>query len=121
MTKAVAFLATRDPPRCRRFYTETLGLRCLDEDDFALVFDAHGTKLRVRKVDELVPLPHTVFGLEVDDIEASVDTLLAQGVVARRYPHVEQDARGIWTAPSGVRVFWFPDPDGNLLSLSTSE
>jgi hypothetical protein len=23
----------------------------------------------------------------------------------------------VWTAPGGARVAWFPDPDGNTLSL----
>jgi hypothetical protein len=31
---------------------------------------------------------------------------------------LEQDARGIWTSPSGARVAWFKDPDGNTLSLT---
>jgi hypothetical protein len=30
----------------------------------------------------------------------------------------EQDALGIWTAPSGDKVAWFKDPDGNTLSIS---
>ena len=29
-----------------------------------------------------------------------------------------QDAQGIWTTPSGGRVAWFRDPDGNVLSIS---
>ncbi len=29
-----------------------------------------------------------------------------------------QDELGIWTAPSGAKVAWFKDPDGNILSLS---
>jgi len=24
----------------------------------------------------------------------------------------------VWTAPSGARIAWFPDPDGNVLSLT---
>jgi len=35
-----------------------------------------------------------------------------------RYPHFEQDELGIWTAPGGAKVYWFRDPDDNLLSLS---
>jgi len=31
---------------------------------------------------------------------------------------MDQDNRGIWTAPSGARVVWFKDPDGNTLSLT---
>ena len=44
--------------------------------------------------------------------------LLEKGVEPVRYPHFEQDALGIWSAPGGARVFWFHDADGNLLSLS---
>jgi hypothetical protein len=31
---------------------------------------------------------------------------------------MEQDDLGIWTSPSGARVAWFKDPDGNVLSLT---
>jgi hypothetical protein len=29
-----------------------------------------------------------------------------------------QDDDAVWTAPSGDRVAWFHDPDGNTLSLT---
>jgi hypothetical protein len=29
-----------------------------------------------------------------------------------------QDDLGIWSAPSGARVAWSTDPDGNTLSLT---
>jgi len=29
-----------------------------------------------------------------------------------------QDKLGIWTSPSGARIAWFKDPDGNTLSLT---
>ena len=32
--------------------------------------------------------------------------------------HRGPDGQGVWTAPSGTRVAWFKDPDGNLLSLA---
>ena len=41
--KLVAFVATRDSGRAKAFYRDTLGLRLVSEDDFALVFDAAGT------------------------------------------------------------------------------
>jgi len=31
---------------------------------------------------------------------------------------MEQDEHGIWTAPSGARIAWFTDPDGNTLSVA---
>jgi catechol 2,3-dioxygenase-like lactoylglutathione lyase family enzyme len=52
----MAFVATRDPVAARTFYAETLGLRLVADDQFALVFDANGTELRVQKVPEPAPL-----------------------------------------------------------------
>ena len=43
----------------------------------------------------------------------------AKGVRFTRYDGMGQDEAGIWTTPSGDRVAWFTDPDGNTLSLTT--
>ena len=34
-----------------------------------------------------------------------------------RYEGMDQDERGMWTAPGGARIAWFLDPDANNLSL----
>jgi hypothetical protein len=39
-------------------------------------------------------------------------------VTFERYAWMEQDDIGVWSAPSGAKVAWFKDPDGNLLSVS---
>jgi len=119
--KAIAFLATRDAKASRRFYEQVLGLRFLDDNDFALVFDAFGTMLRIQKTPDVVAAPYTAFGLEVFDIAANVAALLDKGVSARRYPGLEHDAQGIWTSPSGAKIAWFADPDGHVVSLSQFE
>jgi hypothetical protein len=54
----------------------------------------------------------------VEDIEAKVKALAARGVVFQRFEGMPQDENGIWTSPSGARVAWFKDPDGNNLSLT---
>lgn len=114
----MAFLATRDGVRARAFYETTLGLPILSDDDFALALDAGGTMLRVQKVPDFTPHPFTAIGWQVTDIDAVADRLAAAGIVLQRYPGLEQDKRGIWHAPSGARVAWFHDPDGNTLSLT---
>ena len=73
--KLMAFVATRDAARARSFYRDTLGLRLLSEDRFALVFDAHGTMLRVTTVHELALAKYTVLGWEVSDIAATAKDL----------------------------------------------
>jgi len=35
-----------------------------------------------------------------------------------RYKFLEQDEHGVWTSPSGAKIAWMKDPDGNLLSLT---
>jgi predicted enzyme related to lactoylglutathione lyase len=116
----VAFAPTTDPAKARIFYEEILGLRLAsDEQPFALVFDANGIMLRVTTVHELKAQQFTILGWNVTDIEATVDRLAAKGVEFQRYKGVnEADARGIWNSPSGARIAWIKDPDGNVLSVT---
>jgi catechol 2,3-dioxygenase-like lactoylglutathione lyase family enzyme len=104
--------------RAKEFYAGTLGLRLVEENSFALVFDANGTMLRVTTVPELTPHNFTVLGWEVEHIRAAITSLIGRGVQFERYSFLTQDERGIWTAPGGAQVAWFKDPDGNVLSIS---
>jgi catechol 2,3-dioxygenase-like lactoylglutathione lyase family enzyme len=116
--KTIAFVATTNTERARDFYGQTLGLRLVSDEPSALVFDSGGAMLRVSKVSALVPAPYTVLGWEVEDIRASVAALAERDVVFERFAGFQQDELGLCTFPDGVRVAWFKDPDGNLLSLT---
>lgn len=116
--KIMTFVGTLDAARARAFYRDTLGLTLIEENSFALVFDINGIMLRVTNVHELNPAQYTILGWEVPDITASVKQLAAGGVVFSRFPGMSQDADGVWTSPSGARIAWFADPDGNTLSLT---
>lgn len=115
---SVSFVATLDAAASRDFYEGSLGLKLVSDEYFALVFDLNGQMLRIAKVDELVPAKHTVLGWHVDDIADSVEKLVARGVVFERFEGMQQDDLGIWLSPSGAKVAWFKDPDGNNLSLT---
>jgi catechol 2,3-dioxygenase-like lactoylglutathione lyase family enzyme len=117
-TKAIAFLATAKPADALAFYRDVLGLALLEDTPFAIVFDAFGTMLRIQKVQLVVDAPYTAFGLDVHSIETEIDRLLNLDVSFIRFPHLPQDAMAVWTAPSGAKIAWFHDPDGNLLSLT---
>ena len=116
--KLVAFAATLDPERAKAFYRDTLGLRLVSEDQFALVFDAAGTMLRVTRVQHLAKADYTVLGWSVRDIVQTAKQLQAAHVALNRYSGMQQDELGIWNSPSGARVAWFKDPDGNTLSIT---
>ena len=114
----VAFVATTDLPQAREFYEQQLGLNLADHNDFAYVFDANGTMLRVTAVPEVSRTGYTVLGWRVADIEATIRSLTTKGIVFKRYDGMDQDENGIWTTPGGEKVAWFADPDGNTLSLT---
>jgi len=116
--KIISFVATKNPAVASRFYAETLGLKLVSDDPFAVVFDANGTMLRVQKVQELTPAKYTVLGWDVLDIAATVEELAKKGVRFERYEGLSQDELGIWTSPAKAKVAWFKDPDGNVLSLT---
>jgi catechol 2,3-dioxygenase-like lactoylglutathione lyase family enzyme len=115
----IGFIPVRDKAEARRFYEETLGLRVVDDTPFALVLDANGTPLRVTPVADLTVQPFTIAGWQVPDVTASVRALADKGVRCTQYDGMGQDELGIWAAPSGDRIAWFKDPDGNTLSLTT--
>jgi catechol 2,3-dioxygenase-like lactoylglutathione lyase family enzyme len=117
--KIMAFAPTLDANKARPFYETVLGLRVLSQDDFALAFDANGIMLRVTNVPPgFKPQPFTILGWQVPDIAKAVSELNQKGVHFESYGLPAQDALGIWTAPGGVKVAWFKDPDGNVLSLT---
>src|SRR5690349_18622216 len=113
------FVPIVDVPRAKQFYGGTLGLPLLSEEPpFALVFNANGIMLRLVMAKELPPRFGTALGWRVKDIASAVAELSAAGVTFERYPGMAQDQMGIWTTPTGSKVAWFKDPDGNLLSVS---
>jgi len=113
----VAFVPTKDAEKARAFYEGVLGLRFVKDDGFAMVLDANGIMVRVARA-QFAPAPFTILGWQVPDIEKIVEALYAKGVLFERFGFFEQDKLGIWTAPTGDRVAWFKDPDGNVLSVS---
>jgi predicted enzyme related to lactoylglutathione lyase len=116
--EVVAFIPTADAIKARSFYEGILGLRVTSEDRFALVLDANGTMLRVTNVQDFEPQQFTILGWNVTDIDQAVSRLSQRGVRFENYGMANQDERGIWKSPSGARVAWFKDPDGNVLSLT---
>jgi catechol 2,3-dioxygenase-like lactoylglutathione lyase family enzyme len=114
----VAFAPTADLERAHAFYGGVLGLERVEASPFANAYDAHGTQLRVTRVEDPPAASFTVLGWTVPDIAATIGALSERGVAFTRYDGMEQDDAGVWTAPSGTKVAWFEDPDGNVLSLS---
>ena len=114
----IAFVSVTDATRAHHFYGELLGLSLVEETPFALEFDCAGTMLRVALANHVTPAPYTVLGWQVADIAATLSALASAGIRPEIYEGFHQSAEGVWQAPSGAKVAWFKDPDGNLLSVT---
>ena len=114
----IGFVPTTHAEQARKFYVDVLKLEFVEEDQFALVVRTKTSMIRIAKTEKFTPAGYTILGWEVAAIEQTVKELSAAGAVFTRYPFLEQDKLGIWKTPSGSKVAWFQDPDGNVLSLS---
>lgn len=114
----VGFVASTDLDVSQMFYVDTLGLSVIERNQFALILDGGGgAELRVTLVQSRADTGYTVLGWRVENMDGVVDSLREKGVEFTRYPGMDQDEHDAWTAPDGLRVVWFRDPHGNVLSL----
>jgi len=114
----MAFVPVGDVARATTFYTEVLGCTLDGADDYGAMLTFGGTRVRLAQVEGWAPPAHTVLGFVVPAIAEAVGALAGAGVEFHRYDGMVQDELGIWVAPSGDRVAWFADSEGNTLSLT---
>jgi catechol 2,3-dioxygenase-like lactoylglutathione lyase family enzyme len=116
--KMIGFIPTMDYDKARVFYELKLGFEFVSLDQYAMVMKIAGHMVRIVKLAKFTPLQGTILGWGVENIEAVAAWLQHQGVATEKYPFVQNRELGIWTTPSGDKVAWFKDPDGNVLSVS---
>lgn len=113
-----AFLTAPDAKPALAFYRDTLGLPLIHQDNFALVFEAHGLQLRISIFPDFHPQPFTVLGWQVEDAISVSGKLKQAGITFERFPGLTQDEHDLWKSPAGACIGWFKDPFGNLLSIT---
>ena len=113
----MAILGVSDLDTSIDFYSAVLGLPVVSRDRYGASLEAGDAELRLALVDAVAPHSYSQLGWRVPEIELAAGSLARAGVEFTCYPGMEQDDAGVWTAPDGTRVAWFPDPDGNGLSI----
>jgi catechol 2,3-dioxygenase-like lactoylglutathione lyase family enzyme len=117
-TDAVATLAVKDLNVAARFYEETLGLgRAGADDSEAIVFESGDTTINVYRSSFAGTNKATALTWSVDDVDDVVRTLKGRGVTFEHYDLPETTREGDVHISGDVRVAWFKDPDGNILSV----
>ena len=121
--KANNSFAVDDMSKAKEFYGETLGLRVsvLDEENGLMSLHLTGdSDTLVYEKPDFTPATYTILNFSVDDVDKTVDELVARGVVFERYEGFEQDDKGI-ARGNGPDIAWFKDPAGNILSVLHDE
>jgi predicted enzyme related to lactoylglutathione lyase len=114
---AFSGFSSNDIAAAKTFYGETLGLAVSEDNGLLNLTFAGGGRGIIYPKPNHEPATFTVLNFPVDDIESSVDRLVAAGIVFERYPGQSQDERGIARDPQGPAIAWFKDPAGNILSV----
>jgi catechol 2,3-dioxygenase-like lactoylglutathione lyase family enzyme len=113
----VTTIPVTDLDRARRFYSDVLGLRLLQETPFAIRYGAgRGTQLSIFRRGP-IERGATACHLEVADIAGAVRELRARGVVFEEYTEGPLQTTDGVAQLGPARTAWLRDPDGNVIGL----
>ena len=117
-TDAIATVGVKDLRAAAKFYEETLGLsRGREEGDEAIAFESGDTVINVYRSSFAGTNKATALTWAVDDVEDVVQSLKAKGVKFEHYDLPDTRREGDVHVSGDIKVAWFKDPDGNILSV----
>ena len=107
--KGLAYLSmyVDDISASRRFYSDLLGLKVVEEGDWGIVVRKGGVSLFLH-ARQGQPRQHVELTFDVDDVDAAVGALRRQGIRVVDEPSVRE-----WGDRDGAVA----DPDGNVVYL----
>jgi len=115
-------LPVKDLGRAKKFYEETLGLKKTGEmGDEAVTFKSGGTTLVVYRSEFAGTNQGTAALWEVDDFDGTVKDLKSKGVKFEHYDLPGMTRKGDIHVGGAMKVAWFKDPGGNILSVQNRD
>ena len=117
--EAMATIAVRDLPKARAFYEGKLDLKVADTEGSEVVAYSSGKSKVLVYVSQYAGTNKATAATWVvgDDVEKIVQALKAKGVSFEHYDMPDTTRKGDVHVTVDVRVAWFKDPDGNILSI----
>ena len=120
-SKAFSSFSVDDINKAKKFYNEVLGVEVSGSPKMKELLNLHiaGTnKILIYSKPNHVPATFTVLNFPVGDVEKTVDELNKRGVKFEVYnqENLKTDRKGILSG-DGMKVAWFKDPAGNILSV----
>jgi len=118
-TKAFSSFSVNNLQKAKDFYENILGLETKDNPMGLFELKIAGSNnIMVYPKPNHESATYTVLNFPVDDIEKTVDALIAKGIVFEQYGgEIKTDEKGICRDPRGPQIAWFKDPAGNILSV----
>jgi catechol 2,3-dioxygenase-like lactoylglutathione lyase family enzyme len=117
--EAIAMIAVNDVNASARFYEGTLGLsRLANEGEEVITYRSGSSKLNVYHSQYAGTNKATAVVWNVgDEIDTIVAALKSKGVVFEHYDMPGLTRQGDVYVGGDMKVAWFKDPDGNILSI----
>lgn len=118
---ATAMIAVRDLRKAREFYQGILGLQQVGaEGDEVLIFASGSSTLNVYRSKYAGTNQATALTWAVgENVEEILRDLRAKGVTFEHYDMPGLTLKGDVHVGGDLKVAWFKDPDGNILSIAS--
>ncbi len=117
-TKAFSSFSVNDLHKAKQFYGQTLGLEISETAEGLELHISDGTRIFIYPKPNHLPATFTILNLPVDNVEEAVSELTKRGVRFEIYNEgrLKTDERGIFMERD-MKIAWFRDPAGNILSV----
>jgi catechol 2,3-dioxygenase-like lactoylglutathione lyase family enzyme len=116
---AIATIAVKDIDAAGKFYSETLGMKKVDEgSDEGVSFQSGNSTFFVYRSQFAGTNQATALTIKVgNELENIVQSLKAKGVTFEHYDMPGMTRNGDIHGEGNMKAAWFKDPDGNILAL----
>jgi catechol 2,3-dioxygenase-like lactoylglutathione lyase family enzyme len=117
---AIATIPVKNADKARGFYRDTLGLESVDNQPGVATYRSGESKVFVYESDHAGTNEATAATWVIDDVDGAVSELKSKGVRFEHYPDLPglKVQGDVHVADGGdMKVAWFKDPDGNILSI----
>lgn len=117
-----AVLPATDLERAKKFYTETLGLKLMEDSKapqgHIMVTAGQNTGILIYERPVPTKAEHTVAGFVVKNIEEVMGELRGKGVTFEEYDFPGlKTVNGVATL-GGYKSCWFKDTEGNIIAIN---
>lgn len=118
--EVIATIPVRDMDEATKFYEQILGLKKVSEYEGGNTYESGTSKIFVYASQYAGTNKGTAASWEVENVEATAESLRQKGVTFEKYDTPGMTRRGDVHIMESEEAAWFKDPSGNILSIARS-